>query len=447
MVIDLGPAVGVELHLAVGDDGLACLDARVLEEPLLAQAALDRHVGALGVAEVVLIRLLLHEAADLGEQLGGALAGGEAFHAGEVLAGELVECAVRVHDVDHRQAVALADLEVGLVMGRRHLQHAGAEGEIDVLIGDNRQQGLVLDRQRPAHMLADEVGVAFVLGIHRDGGVAGDDFGARGGDFQPGAGLLDDLDLEVIHDGVLRLHDDLLIAERGERGRAPVDHAFAAVDQALLVEIDEHPHDAGVVVGIKGEALAAPVAGGAEFLQLLDDDAAVFLLPLPDFRHEALAAEVVAVLDDALLFQGLFDDVLGGDAGVVGAGQPEHFLALHAGAAGEDVLDRVVEDVAEGEDARDVRRRDDNAVGRALLADAGGVGFKAFRVEPALVPAGFDLRRGVGLVEFGHKGPSRWGRPATLQGEGGLPCRRPRQRAGSGCWTAFVPSPWCGQHA
>ena len=45
-------------------------------------------------------------------------------------------------------------------------------------------------------------------------------------------------------------------------------------------------------------------------------------------------------------FERLLDDRLRGDAGVVGAGQPEDFLAVHARLAGEDVLDGVVEDVA-----------------------------------------------------------------------------------------------------
>ena len=403
VVIDLRPAVGVEFHLAVGHDGLAFLHARVFEEPLLAQTALDRHVGALGVAEVVLIRLFFDEAADFREQLGGAFARGKAFHAGEVLASELVEHAVRMHDVDHRQVVALADFEVGLVVRGGDFEDAGAEGEIDVFVSDDREWRLIFDGQRAAHVFADEMGVALVLGIHGDGGVARDHFRTRGGDGEPGAGLFDDLDFEVIHDGVLRLHDDLLIAERGEGGRAPVHHALATVDEALFVEIDEHAHDAGVVVVVKGEALAAPVAGGAEFLELLDDDAAVLFLPLPDLRHEALAAEIVAVLDDALLFQRLLDDVLRGDAGVVGAGEPEHFLAEHAGATGENVLDGVVQHMAEREDARDVRRRDDDGVSRALLAHASGIGFKAFVVEPALIPAGFDVGWRVGLFKFGHK--------------------------------------------
>ena len=405
----------MESHFAIGDDGLAFLDAWILEEPLFAQSAFDGHVGALGVAEVVLIGLFFDEAADFREQLSGAFACGEALHASEVFASELVEHAVRVHDIDRRQIVALSDLEVGLVMRRRDFEHAGAEGEVHVLIRDDREEFLIFEWQRAADVLADEVGVALVLGIHGNGLVSRDHFGAGGGDGEPGAGFFDDFDFEVVHDGVLRLHDDLLIAERGKGGGAPVHHALATIDEAFFVEVHKHAHDAGVVVGIEGEALAAPVAGGTEFLELLDDDAAVLFLPFPDFGNEGFTAEVVAMLDDTLLFEGLFDDVLRGDAGVVGTGEPEDFFPQHAGAAGEDVLDGVVQDVAEREDAGDVGRGDDDGVGRAGRAHTSGVGFKAFVVQPALIPAGFDFRGCVGLVEFGHKGRPRWGKAAALQ--------------------------------
>ena len=38
-----------------------------------------------------------------------------------------------MQDIDHRQVVALADLEIDFVVRRRHLQHAGAEFRIDRL--------------------------------------------------------------------------------------------------------------------------------------------------------------------------------------------------------------------------------------------------------------------------------------------------------------------------
>ena len=85
----------------------------------------------------------------------------------------------------------------------------------------------------------------------------------------------------------------------------------------------------------------------------------MFLLPLPGPAQELLAAQVVPG-KFFLLAQRFFHGRLRGEARVVGAGQPEHFVAGLAGAAGEDVLDRVVEDVPEGQHAGDVRRRDDD---------------------------------------------------------------------------------------
>ena len=57
----------------------------------------------------------------------------------------------------------------------------------------------------------------------------------------------------------------------------------------------------------------------------------------------------------------LLDHGLRGDAGVVGAGHPEGVVALHPPPADQDVLQRVVERVAQVQGAGHVRRRDDDA--------------------------------------------------------------------------------------
>ncbi len=88
-----------------------------------------------------------------------------------------------------------------------------------------------------------------------------------------------------------------------------------------------------------------PVDAVAEAAHLAEDLAAGLGLPLPDALDERLAAEVVAGL--ALLGQLALDDVLGGDAGVVHAGQPQRLVALHAPAAGQGVDERVLEGVAQ----------------------------------------------------------------------------------------------------
>ena len=194
------------------------------------------------------------------------------------------------------------------------------------------------------------------------------------------------------------LHGHFFIGKGRKGGGTPAHHPLAPVNQTLFVEIHKDLLHTAAVVRVHGETGAAPITRAAQLHQLLDDDAAVLFLPLPDLLHELLAAQVVPVPDEALFLERAFDDRLGGDAGMVGAGEPEDLLAAHARLAGEDVLDGVVEDVAHGEHAGDVGRRDDHRVGRAPFRDASGLGEKELPVDPVLIP----LRlHGLRVVGFG----------------------------------------------
>ena len=62
---------------------------------------------------------------------------------------------------------------------------------------------------------------------------------------------------------------------------------------------------------------------------------------------QLFAAEVVAVEVFFSSCRPPFDHGLRGDAGVIGAGHPEGVVALHPLAADEDVLQRVVQGVAQ----------------------------------------------------------------------------------------------------
>jgi hypothetical protein len=75
--------------------------------------------------------------------------------------------------------VPAPDLEVVRVVRRRDLHDAGAELGLRVVVGDHRD-GAADDGQR--HRPADEVAVALVRGVHRDGHVAEQRLGARGRD-------------------------------------------------------------------------------------------------------------------------------------------------------------------------------------------------------------------------------------------------------------------------
>ena len=53
---------------------------------------------------------------------------------------------------------------------------------------------------------------------------------------------------------------DLFIRERGARGRVPIHHPFAAINQTLLVEIYKYALNAARIGGIHREAFARPIA-------------------------------------------------------------------------------------------------------------------------------------------------------------------------------------------
>ena len=160
-------------------------------------------------------------------------------------------------------------------------------------------------------------------------------------------------------------HLDLLhfeVGDGGEQLRVPVDQPLVLVDEPGAVELDEHLEHRAREPLVHGEALARPVAGGAEPLELVDDGAARFRLPGPDLFQEFLAPERAPARLLAL-HQLALDHHLGGDAGVVGAGLPEHVAPAHALEAGKHVLQRVVERMPHMQRAGHVGRRDDDAIG------------------------------------------------------------------------------------
>ncbi|MCG3774104.1 MAG: hypothetical protein JW395_0921 [Nitrospira sp.] len=82
-------------------------------------------------------------------------------------------------------------------------------------------------------------------------------------------------------------------------------------------------------------------------LLLTDDRIPGGGLPFPDALNEAIASQRFP--GGAFGHELLFHDVLRGNPGVIGAGQPEHIAALHAPPAYENVLERMIQRVADME--------------------------------------------------------------------------------------------------
>ena len=141
------------------------------------------------------------------------------------------DAGVLVKDEDLLEIVAQADLIVVRVMAGRHLDAAGAEIELDVIVGHD---GQLAAHERQDRRLADQVLVALVRRVDRNAGVAEHGLRAGGGDGEIVVAVLERVaDIPERAGHVLVF--DLGVRQGGAAVRAPVDDAVALVDQALFV--------------------------------------------------------------------------------------------------------------------------------------------------------------------------------------------------------------------
>jgi hypothetical protein len=150
--------------------------------------------------------------------------------------------------------VVAADLVVLRVVPGGDLQRACPEVHLHPLVGDHRDAPF---DERDDDLFADEVAVALVVRVHRDGDVGEDRRRTHRGDRDVAVTV----NQRVAHVGERVVDLDvgkLEIRERGQVKRAPVDDPVRAVDPALVPEVDEEPHH-GADVGVVHREALAPV--------------------------------------------------------------------------------------------------------------------------------------------------------------------------------------------
>ena len=364
-----------------------------LHEPLQAELGLNHRLGPLRGLHDAGVLLDFNEQPGFLQIFGNLLARRKSVLA-HVEHRFLIQRAVVGQNVDNGQVVLHAQLVVVQVVRRRHFQRPGTEVDRNVFVKNHRYFAA---QQRYAYRPARQVGKPRVVGVHGHGHVGHNRFGPRRGHGQKLALLPHDGVVEVVHLGLHVLGNHLLIGNSGATFGVPVHHAHAPVNQALIIQVDEHAEHGIGQVGLHGEAGAVPVAGRAELLELLQNNAAVLVFPGKSVGEELLAGEVT--FGNALLLELGHYLGLGGNAGVVGAGHPAGFLALHARPAHQHVLNRIVEHVPHVEHAGHVGRRDDNGIGRFLGI---GFGLEKALLLPTLVPFGFNVGGRVSSGE-GHR--------------------------------------------
>ncbi len=417
-VVDVLHPVGVHLLEARGQDRGPSLGDRCerplgerlhADEPLHRQARLAHRPAAVASADHHVVRALVLEVARRPQALDDLPPGLVPIEPGELAAG-LVHAGLLVEDGDGGQAVALRQVVVVLVVRRRDLHRAGAEGAVHVLVADDRQAPA---EERQDRVPADEVAVSLVLRVHGDRGVAEHRLGPRGGDGDPGVGIRRAIGpLEVVADrpdaAGLVVVDVLEVADRREAARAPGHQRLAAVHVAGVpqsLEGDAHRTRAHLV---HREALAIPVGARTQPAVLASDDVARLVDEPPHPLEVALPAQRRTALP--LLGDDPIEHELRGDARVVDAGHPERVVATHAVVADEGVLDRRRQRVADVQRAGHVRRRlrdhEPGGARRRLGSGPEGTG----RL-PALVDARLDRR---GVVARRQLASARWSSVLSL---------------------------------
>ena len=202
---------------------------------------------------------------------------------------------------------------------------------------------------------ADQVPIAFVVGVHRDSRVAQHRLDPGGGDH--------DVGLRVVERAVAERHQfavdlevvDLKVRDRRLEDRRPVDQPLGLIDQPSVVEpLEDRPHRARQAL-VHGEPVATPVHPVAEPAHLTTDRTAGFPLPVPHLLDEQLTTEVLFGL--AVDCELLFHHALRRDTRMIHTRLPEHLITLHPLAAGQGVHHRVLERVPHVQAAGHVRRR------------------------------------------------------------------------------------------
>ena len=332
------------------------------------------------MAHRVPVRLRRHEQIPLSQDLDDPAVG--------LGLGKPRECArVLVHvpvEPDHgelREPVRLPDVEVHRIVARGDLDRAGAELGIDTIVRDDRDAPLGDGHDR---LLPDEVAVALVVRMHRDGDVREHGRRAHRGNRELAFALRKGIANRV--QGVVLVEMiDLEVGDRAGAARTPVDDSVRAIQEAPVVQVHEVPEHRPDVRLVHREALAPVVERRSEPAELPHDHAAVVVEPLPRPLDERVTSELVPA--ESLLRELALDDVLCRDSRVVVSGLPEHRKAAHAVPADEQVLDRRVQRVPHVQIAGHVRRRDRDHEGLAFGIRLGLV--QALRL-PRLLPARFD---------------------------------------------------------
>ena len=164
---------------------------------------------------------------------------------------------------------------------------------------------------------------------------------------------------------MLFLIDNLLIRERCLSLRIPVDHAQTAINQAFLIKVTEYFDYRTTALFIHSKRGAIPIARATERTKLLEDNATMFISPIPRMFEELLTSKVRLI--DALLFQSFDYLSLGSNRSMIRTRHPTRILSLLTSTANEDILNSLIQHMPHMEHTRYIWGRNNNGISRTTI--------------------------------------------------------------------------------
>ena len=288
------------------------------------------------------------------------------------------------------QAVPLTHFVVIEIVRGRDFDATAAEFRIDISVADD---GYVALRERQTHAPADQMTVAFVVRMHRDGGIAQHGLRSGGCDHEV-AFAVEQRIAQMPQAARFLLGDHFQIRQSGLEHRIPVHQPLAAIDQAFAVKPYERLGHRPRELRIHGELVSLPIDRSAQPAQLACDQPARGVLPLPDSFDERVAPKIGAALSGGVQLP--FDHHLRGNAGMIHAGLPQRVETHHAPMTNERIHDGVLECMSHVQSAGDVRRRYDDRIG-----GSGAARREMSGCFPVRINARFDVGGREGFVHGG----------------------------------------------
>ncbi len=287
------------------------------------------------------------------------------------------------------QIMAQTHFKIIGVMSRSNLDCSGAEFTFYISIGENGNYPV---NQRQNHLFPYQVGITLIIRMNRHSRIPQHGFRAGGGHYQKLVGIGNRIfDMPEMTVTIFMLH--LNIRNGRMTAGTPVDYVVPLINQALFIKVDKYfPHRPGTPF-VHGKTLPAPVAGGTHQTQLAGDTVAIKMFPFPYPFQELFPPQIIFA--KSLGRKGFLHPCLGGNTGMVGAGQPQAVIALHSPPAGQYILQGIVQSVAQMERTGNIGRRHNYGKRFFTAVVPGG---KIIILFPVFIPFSFNT---AGIINTG----------------------------------------------